>query len=169
MKNYFYEDLLLDRIKEMIDVLPHDAAKNITCGDFSVLPMPEELGEYLPAIIIGSSVTEPEFANRVSEILYTPFIFKIHYIFPYSYVAMNDTPKQAKKIVYQVANIFLNNPTLGDLTVERNPTEAGGAVINCMITKIDFNPAENSFFTALEIPASVAEITLEIEFRTYQK
>lgn len=169
MKNFFYEEQVMEKVKEILNSLTEEQAKNITCGDFSVLPLPEELGNYLPAVIITAVETEPEFANRVSETLYTPYTFHINYIYPYTFKALEDTPRESKKVAYTIANLFLNNRTLGDLEIPRGETEAGGKVLDCMITKIDFNPAENTFFTALEIPASVAEITLEVDFRTYQK
>ena len=46
MKNYFYTTEIADAIKELFDEkLPLEVAKNISTGDFTVLPAPSKLEE----------------------------------------------------------------------------------------------------------------------------
>lgn len=169
MKNFFYNDQITEKVKDLLLNIPLEKLKNITCGDFTCLPLPDELEGYFPAVIISEEDIENQFANDVTEVLYSPYRVIIYYLYPYTFEVLEDTPKEARKTILDIANIFMNDRTLGNFEIPRGDTEAGGRVISSLVSNINFNPAEGKFFQALEIPCSVAKITLDIDFRTFER
>lgn len=169
MKNYFYTTEVADRIKELFDnELPLDIAKNISVGDFTVLPAPDKLEEYLPAVIINVSEQDVTDSNLSLDIFTQQYTYDIYYLYPYTFKEFEDTPKTATKNAEYVANLLMNFRTLDDFKVESNDFEAGGEVITSAISKLDYDNAETKLFRSLDIPAHITHIEFYLAFRTYR-
>lgn len=169
MKNYFYTTEIANKIKELLDEkLPIKVAKNISVGDFTVLPAPEKLEEYLPAVIIDTSDNDITDSNLALDIYSQQLTFDIYYLYPYTFKEFEDTPAEAIQRAEQVANTLMNYKTLEDFTIEPTETEAGGQVVTSAISSIDFDTAETKFFKALQIPAYISHIEYYLAFRTFR-
>lgn len=169
MKNYFYTTEVADKIKELFDnELPLDIAKNISVGDFTVLPAPDKLEEYLPAVIINVSEQDVTDSNLSLDIFTQQYTYDIYYLYPYTFKEFEDTPKTATKNAEYVANLLMNFRTLDDFKVESNDFEAGGEVITSAISKLDYDNAETKLFRSLDIPAHITHIEFYLAFRTYR-
>jgi len=169
MKNYFYTTRIANKVKELLDEkLPIEVAKNISVGDFTVLPAPEKLEEYLPAIIIDTSNNNITDSNLALGIYTQQLTFDIYYLYPYTFKEFEDTPTEAIQKAEQIANILMNYRTLEDFVIEPTETEAGGQVITSAISGIDFDTAETKFFKALQIPAHISHIEYYLAFRTFR-
>lgn len=169
MKNYFYTTEIANKIKELLDEeLPLEVAKNISVGDFTVLPQPKDLEEYLPAIIINLSDNDVVDSNIALDIYTQQYTYDIHYIYPYQFKEFEDTPVEAIQKAEMVANTLMNYKTLDDFIVEPTEEEAGGEIITSAIARLSFDNAETELFKALEIPAYIIHIEYYLAFRTYR-
>ena len=169
MVNYFYTEQIAEQIKKICDEeLPVEIAKNISCGDFSILPEPESLNDYLPAIIINSKGVSTTETNKAASIFNMNYTFEVYYLFPYEFKEFEDTPRQAKVNAQKVANLFLNYPDLDEFEVEQTDNEQGGYVAESEIGIIEFESAETALFKMLDVPMSICKIPLTINFMTYQ-
>ncbi len=169
MKNYFYTTEIADAVKELFDEkLPLEVAKNISTGDFTVLPAPDKLDDYLPAVIISISDKDVDWANMSLDISTQEDTYDIYYLFPYTFKEFEDTPKEATINAEYIANTLMNYRTLNDFTVEPTETEAGGQVITSAISSLSFDNAETKLFKALEVPAYIVHIEYYLAFRTFR-
>mgnify|MGYP001027098359 CR=1 FL=1 len=169
MRNYFYTTDIAVEIKELLDrELPSRAAKNISVGDFTILPAPEKLDEYLPAVIINLSDNDVVDSNIALDIYTQQYTYDIYYLYPYTFKEFEDTPVEAIKKAEIIANTLMNNRTLGDLRVDPTEDEAGGQVITSAVSRITFDNAETKLFRALEIPAYIVHIEYYLAFRTFR-
>jgi len=169
MKNYFYTSEIANAIKELLDEkLPIDEIKNISVGDFTVLPAPDELDEYLPAVIINLADNEVVDSNIALDIYTQQYTYDIHLVFPYRFKEFEDTPVEAIKKAEMVANILMNYKTLDDFMVEADEYEAGGQILTSAISSLNFDNVETKMFRALEIPAYIVHIEYYLAFRTFR-
>lgn len=171
MKNFFYSNELALKIEEILDANLPATIKNISTGDFSILPMPDDqkFHEYFPAVIIHLKDVENTTANKALQIYQQEYSFEISYIYPYTFETFEDVPASARVNVQKVANIFMNNPRLEDFVMAKTNEEAGGQVLTSKVQMIHFDNAESEVFRNLEIPISVAVLEYVVAFRTYQK
>lgn len=169
MKNYFYTTEIANKIKELLDEkLPTDEIKNISVGDFTVLPAPDKLDEYLPAVIINLSDNDVVDSNIALGIYTQQYTYDIHLIYPYQFKEFEDTPTEAIKKAELIANILMNHKTLDDFIVEADENEAGGQIVTSAISRLTFDNAETKMFRALDIPAYIVHIEYYLAFRTYR-
>lgn len=170
MKNYFYTTEIAKAIKGLLDdKLPIDEIKNISVGDFTVLPAPDKLDEYLPAVIINLSENDVVDSNIALDIYTQQYTYDIHLIYPYRFKEFEDTPVEAIKKAEMVANILMNYKTLDDFIIDPDENEAGGQIITSAISKLNFDNAETKMFRALDIPAYIVQIEYYLAFRTYRR
>lgn len=181
MKNFFYSTEIGDQIKHLLDtILDEDEAKNITTGDFSVLPDPEKLNDFLPAVVITLRQNVINNGNSQLGAVSVPYIYDIYYLYPYSFKEFEDIPAASKKITEKISNIFLNYPNLvitedeendpyrtPKFEIEKSDTEAGGYVTSSEVIAIDYDNAETKLFNLLEWPMATARIQLQVEFINY--
>lgn len=168
MKNYFYSNDIANKIKELLDAkLPADI-KNISVGGFDILPAPDRLNEFLPAVIISSEESEITDANKAMDIMLQEYVYTIYYLYPYTFSEFEDTPSKSRQGAEKVANALINYRTLDDLVIDPTEHEAGGQIITSAISSIKFDNAETKFFRTLEIPASIAIIEYLVAFRTFK-
>ena len=169
MKNYFYTTEVADKMKELFDrELPLDIAKNISVGDFTVLPAPDKLEEYLPAVIINVSEQDVSDSNLSLDIFTQQYTYDLYYLYPYTFKEFEDTPKKATKNAEYVANLLMNLRTLEDFTIDPTSLEAGGQVVTSAISKLDYDNAETKLFRSLDIPAHITHIEYYLAFRTFR-
>ena len=169
MKNYFYTTEIAKAIKELLDdKLPIDEIKNISVGDFTVLPAPDKLDEYLPAVIINLSDNDVVDSNIALDIYTQQYTYDIHLIYPYKFKEFEDTPVEAIKKAEMVANILMNHKTLDDFIIYSSEDEAGGQIVTSAISRLNFDNAETKMFRALDIPAYIVHIEYYLAFRTYR-
>jgi|GEM_PF-6480330 len=169
MKNYFYTTEIANAIKELLDdKLPIDEVKNISVGDFTVLPAPDKLDEYLPAVIINLSDNDVVDSNIALDIYTQQYTYDIHLIYPYKFKEFEDTPVEAIKKAEMVANILMNHKTLDDFIIYSSEDEAGGQIVTSAISRLNFDNAETKMFRALDIPAYIVHIEYYLAFRTYR-
>lgn len=169
VKNYFYTTEIADAIKDLFDEkLPLQVAKNISVGDFTVLPAPDKLDEYLPAVIINISDNDVTDSNIALDIYTQQYTYDIYYLYPYTFKEFEDTPKEATKNAEYVANILMNYKTLNDFIINQDDDEAGGQIITSAISKLSFDNAEAKLFRALDIPAYIVHIEYYLAFRTFR-
>lgn len=169
LKNYFYAEQIAQRIKEILDEhLSQECAKNISTGDFSILPEPERLDGYLPAVIIENGGLGVESANEQLAIYYMLHQFSIWYFYPYSFETMEDVPLKAKQHLHQIANVLMNFKRLDGFEIKRSETEAGGLVLGSSIQQLAYDNAETKLFRALDLPMFIGRIDYQVDFRTYQ-
>jgi hypothetical protein len=170
MVNYFYSDRLAERIKALLDEhLPDEAARNISVGDFSVLPDPDEYAAHFPAVVISADEMENIAANASKGIFYTPYHFTVYYFYPYTFDGDESAVRQGKRYAEAVANVLMNLPSLDGFEVECSETEAGGMVVASELSRIRYDSAEQAFFRELGLPLSIAAISFSVDFRTYAK
>lgn len=170
MKNFFYTNEIAGKIKELLDrELPNTAALNISIGDFTVLPAPEKLEEYLPAVLINISDQETIESNLALEVFTHQYTFGIHYIYPYTLKEFEDTPAKAIEASQMIANILMNYRTLEGFNIDKSPEEAGGQVVSSAVSRIDHDNAETKLFKSLSIPAHITNIEYYLAFRTYRR
>lgn len=170
MKNYFYSNEIATRIRDLINEnISEEAAKNISVGDFSILPYPDKLVDYLPAVIISTDTIENKFANESSSVSYTPYYFSIYYIYSYTYEGDSNAERDGKKYAQEIANVLMNFRTLNDFKILASEIEVGGLVVSSMLSNIDFDNTKHEFFRSLEIPAHISKIEFCVGFRTYQQ
>lgn len=170
MKNYLYSDKIAERIQALLDrELTAGCAKNVSIGDLSILPEPEELTDYLPAVLIHNTEVQVEDVNAGLDIVLTENHFEIMYLYPYTFAKMEDVPAEAKKHVNTIANLLMNHRTLEEYTVEPTEKEAGGQLLSSRVEAVRFDCAETKLFRAIDIPMSMGIIDYTAEFRTYQK
>ncbi|HZK34629.1 MAG TPA: hypothetical protein VFD33_04900 [Bacillota bacterium] len=169
MKNYFYTTEIAEKIKGLLDEkLPIDEIKNISVGDFTVLPAPDKLDEYLPAVIINLSDNDVVDSNVALDIYTQQYTYDIHLIYPYRFKEFEDTPVEAIRKAETIANTLMNYKTLDDFAIEAKEEEAGGQIITSAISRLNFDNAETKMFRALEIPAYIVHIEYYLAFRTYR-
>jgi len=169
MKNYFYTTEIADAIRDLLDEkLPQEVAKNISTGDFTVLPAPEELEKYLPAVIINLSDNDITDSNIALGIYTQQYTYDIYYLYPYTFKEFEDTPKEATINAESIANILMNYRTLNDFTIEPTEVEAGGQVVTSAISSLSFDNAETKLFRALDIPAYIVHVEYYLAFRTFR-
>ena len=169
-RNYFYSNEIAEQIKSLLDEnLPKDAAKNITVGDFSVLPDPDTYHEYLPAVIISTNEMTVTSANLNRRIFHTPYNYTIYYLTPYTFEQDTDAVKEAKSNAEVIANILIGDHTLDGFEIDMAYDEAGGVVVSSALSRIRYDSAERAFFRELRLPVSIASIDFTVDFRTYAK
>lgn len=169
MKNYFYAEQIAARIKDILQkTLDQQCAVSISTGDFSILPEPEELNAFLPAVIIENIEVDIQCANEALDIFYQPHQFAVWYFYPYKFTEYEDTPKAAKAHAHEVANALMNHMTLDDLDIAPSDAEAGGRVMASQVLRIAYDNAETKLFRALELPMFIGRIDYQVDFRTYQ-
>jgi hypothetical protein len=168
MKNYFYSNEIAEQIRTLIDSkVSSECAKNISVGDMGILPGPDKLAEYLPAVLINAEELENIFANESLNVSYTPYYYSIYYLYPYTFEGDNNAEIEAKKYAQEVANVLMNYRTLDNFKIGQSDTEIGGLVVYSQLSGIKFDSAENELFRALEVPAKIAKIEFVVGFRTY--
>ncbi|CAK7055813.1 hypothetical protein [Tissierella sp.] len=169
MKNYFYTTEIADAIRDLFDEkLPLEVAKNISVGDFTVLPAPSKLDDYLPAVIINLSDNDVTDSNIALGIYTQQYTYDIYYLYPYTFKEFQDTPKEATKNAEYIANILMNYRTLNDFIIEPTEVESGGRVITSAISSLSFDNAETKLFRALDIPAYIVHIEYYLAFGTFR-
>ena len=170
MENYFYSNEIAEHIKFLLDEnLPKEAAKNITVGDFTVLPDPDTYTEYLPAVIISTNEMAVTSANLSRRIFHTPYNYTIYYLFPYTFEPGTEPVKQCQKNAEAIANILINDHTLDGFEIDKTYDEAGGMVVTSEMSRIRYDNTEQAFFRELRLPVSVASINFSVDFRTFDK
>lgn len=170
MRNYFYTDKLAARIQELLAAaLSESTARNISTGDFGILPAPDYLNDYLPAIIIEQTQLEVTCAHEGLGIFYQPHQFCLWYFYPYEFNDWEPTAQKGARYLQEVANVLMNQPTLSDYRIEPSPAEAGGRVINAQVLRLSYDNAETKLFRAMELPLFVGRIDYQVDFRTYQE
>lgn len=169
MKNYFYTEQLAERIRDILNrELSGECARNISTGDFSILPEPENLNKYLSAVIIEHTALDISCANEQLDIFYQPHQFAVWYFYPYAFTEFENTPAKAMQYVHEVANVLMNYMTLDDLDISPSETEAGGRVIASQVLRIAYDNAETKLFRMLDLPMFIGRIDYQVDFRTYQ-
>ena len=168
MKNYFYTTEIGEKIKDLLNEKLPDDIKNISVGDFTVLPAPDKLEEYLPAVIINLNDNDVVDSNIALDIYTQQYTYDIYFIYPYQFREFEDTPSEAIKRAEEIANILINYKTLDDFIVDPADDEVGGQIITSAISKLTFDNAETKMFRALEIPAYIVHIEYYLAFRTYR-
>lgn len=169
MKNYFYTTEIADAMRDLFDEkLPLEVAKNISVGDFTVLPAPVKLDEYLPAVIINLSDNDVTDSNIALDIYTQQYTYDIYYLYPYTFKEFQDTPKEATKNAEYIANVLMNHKTLNDFIIEPTEMEAGGQIITSAVSSLNFDNAETKLFKALDIPAYIVHIEYYLAFRTFR-
>lgn len=169
MKNYFYTDKVAEKIRTILnEKLYEDAAKVINIGDFSILPGPDDLKDYLPAILINITNEEIIDGNEALGIYTQQYNYDIYYIRPYDYKAFTEIPIDSMKVVKEIANILMNYPTLDNFSIDPTDKEVGGEVLWGAISTIDHDTVENEFFRNLQIPAYIEKIEYFLAFKNYQ-
>jgi len=170
LKNYFYSNEIGERIRGLIDTkVSAECAKNVSVGDISILPAPDKLNEYLPAVLITTNEVENVSTNENLDISYTPYYYTIYYLYPYTYENDSNTEIEAKKYAQEVANVLMNYRTLDNFKIPALDTEIGGLVIYSKLSNIKFDSAESEVFRALEVPAKIITMDFAVGFRTYRK
>ncbi|GMG96254.1 hypothetical protein [Tepidimicrobium xylanilyticum] len=169
MKNYFYTTEIANKIRNLLDgKLPIEVAKNISVGDFTILPAPEKLDEYLPAVIINLSCNDLVDSNIALDVYTQQYTYDIYYLYPYTFREFEDTPVEAIQKAEVIANIFMNHKTIDDFKIEPTEKEAGGQIITSTVSRLTFDNAETKLFRALEIPAYIIHIEYYLAFRTFR-
>lgn len=170
MKNYLYCQQIGEKIKELLDrELSKECAKNISTGDFGILPEPENLNRYLPAVLIDNTAVNIEDVNPTLDIVRMEHVFDIYYLYPYSFMNMEDVSMQAKIYLGQIANSLMNYRGLEGLSFEAAKEESGGFIEGTSLEGIVFSSAETKLFRAMEIPANIGKLEYKVLFRTYQR
>lgn len=166
IKNNFYSTEVSEGIKAILNTsLTELIAKTISVGGFELLPEPEYLNEYLPAVIIKPTETEVSGTINVNNQL---IYFDIYYIYSYDFTQFQDIPLEARKGAETVANVLLGNRTLNGLKISPSETESGGEVRNFNVSTIKYDTAETQIFYQLDIPAAIAHISAAVEFLNYR-
>ena len=169
MKNYFYGAEIAKKIQSLLDThLPDDTAKNINIGDFTIIPSPEYISEYVPAVLISQTAIDITPSNKALDIYFTPYAYDIRYIFPITLEHEQDSNKKFKQGAEYIANILMNYKALDSFRIDQNEKEQGGLVVDTEVENIVLDSEESIFFAQLEIPALVANIRYVVGFRTYQ-
>lgn len=170
IKNYIYCDRIGEQIRKLLDrELPTECAKNISTGDFSILPEPERLTAYLPAVLIHNTNVQVQDINAGLDLVLTENHFEVLYLYPYDFKRMEDVPAIAKENLRMIANVLMNHRTLEGYTVEPSEHEAGGILTTSRVDVIRFDSAETKLFRSIEVPMAVGVIEYVTEFRTYQR
>lgn len=170
MKNYFYSNVIAEQIRTLLDEnLSEEVSKNITVGDFSVLPSPKNLNEYLPAIVISLAEMDNKCANETLNVMYTPYYFNIYYIYPYTFESNMNPEKRGRRNAEKVANVLMNFRTLDGFKIKKSEVEAGGLVIHSVLSNIKYESLEDEFFRRVEIPMHISSIEFCVGFRTYSE
>ena len=170
MENYFYSNEIAEQIKFLLDEnLPKEAAKNITVGDFTVLPDPDAYTEYLPAVIIITHEMTVSAANIHRRIFHTPYNYTIYYLFPYTFEPGSDPVQLCKKNAEAILNILISDHTLDGFEIDKTYDEAGGQVVTSEMSRIRYDSAEQAFFRELRLPVAIASINFTVDFRTFDK
>lgn len=169
INNFLYPEQISDRLKEMLNTsLGEREARNISTGDFKMLPEPDKLNEYLPAVIISNTGVDIIEANNEIGIYLEKYLFTIYFLYPYEFDSFKDTPRDMKIIANKIANTFMSYPTLNRLIIQASENEQGGEVVGAAIKKIGYDNAETQMFSLLELPMATATLFMEVDFRTYQ-
>lgn len=170
MKNYFYGDDLSKKIQKLLDThLPQDVSQNISIGDFTVLPAPEYIESYLPAVLINQTTIDVTSANKSMGVYSTPYSFDISYVYPITLENEKDYHQNFKLNTEIIANVLMNYRTLEDFIIDPSENEQGGHVIDSEVLSMTFDSDENTFFRQLEIPALISNVKYIVGFRTYAK
>lgn len=169
MKNYFYNDRIAQRLQMLLDKeLPAECARNISTGEFGILPEPDSLAEYLPAVLIRNTGVALKEVNGALGIMMTENNFEIVYLYPYTFTQLQDVPDQARKNLQLIANLLLCSRTLDSFSVAPDQEEAGGILLAGKVKNLRFDSRETKLFRREEVPAVVGVIEYTAEFRTYQ-
>lgn len=169
MTNYFYCDKIAEQIRTLLDKeLPVECARNISTGDFGILPEPSHLIEYLPAVLIRNTDVVVHDVNAALEIVLTENKYEIMYLYPYTFSEMQDVPAQAKRNLQMIANVLMRHRTLDGFGMSPSEEEAGGILLSGKVDQLHFDSAETKLFRTIDVPMAVGVIDYIAEFRTYQ-
>lgn len=170
MKNFFYSMEIAEQIRSLLDSALPSTFKNITIGDLNLLPAPDMIMDYVPAVLINPMETQCSMVNENLQVAYDVYPFNIVYIYPFSF----QTPEQVSaqyKNAELIANVFrdADKPNLNSLTIPKSETEAGGMVVQVIVNTIHFVNGMSQLFAELSVPACVVEIQVSVAFRTFYK
>lgn len=167
IKNYFYANDISETIAELLAENLPDEVKKIYRGDFTVLPVPEQLDECLPAVIIENMEAKHEMANEALGIMYSQYKYRIFYVYPYNFLKVERETKEATKIIEKVANILLFSNAL-EISIDAEVEEAGGIVVKTEVLQTALSPVEDEFLNLAGIPVAVGVVDAVVHFRTYE-
>lgn len=170
IKNYLYCDQLAKQIQMILDrELPPECAKNISAGDFSLLPPPAHLSGYLPAVLIDNTDVRIQDVNAVWDIVKMEHRFDIHYLYPYDFRTSQHVPAVAKTNLALVANVLFGYRGLAGFEIPSSDTQAGGYIEDTRVEAVRFDCAETKLFRVIEVPMAVSTIEYSVHFRTFQR
>jgi hypothetical protein len=166
MKNFYYTTEITKKIKEVLDTELPLTVKNINIGGFRLLPAPEVIKEYLPAVFIEPIEIDTESANEVLDIEAEQYPFQILYTAPYSYETQEEMLPKIKEAEL-IANVLRATPVLSSFRIDPSETEAGGMVVYRRVRGIRFDNISTELFAQIKVPACVVQIDFDIFFRTF--
>ena len=166
MKNFYYSTDLANLIKQVLDEKLPQTIKNINIGNFSLLPPPERIKDYIPAVFIEPVEVDTESANDVLQIESESYPYSIMYVAPYSFEQNEEMIPRIKESEF-IANVLRSDSRITECRIEPSDTEAGGMTVYRKVKKIRFDNIATELFAQLKVPACVVQIEFEIFFRTF--
>lgn len=168
MKNFYYTTEITEKIKEILDTELPLTIKNINVGGFRLLPPPEVIKEYIPAVFIEPVEIDSDTANEALDIEAEQYPFQILYVAPYSFETHEDMLPKIKE-AENIANVLRASGILSTLRIDPSDTEAGGMVVYRRVKGIRFDNISTELFAQIKVPACVVQIDFDVFFRTFAR
>jgi hypothetical protein len=169
IKNYFYTTEIAEQIRKLfLDNTTEEQLKNISIGDLSTIPSPEEVQDYVPMLQICPIELDADIANESWNISRTLYPYSLYYISAYNFKMRDEMMKNKIKEGEALGNILSSLPKLDSFKILQSESEQGGEVLESKVIKIRFDNVSTEIFNKLNISACVVEIVFFVMFTTYQ-
>lgn len=168
MVNFFYSTDILNSFIVLLEHNLKDFIRTIYKGDFTKLPLEDDLSDILPCIIITPLSTQPDWLDTEHGVIHTSYFYKLYYIYPYSNKYVEDEVVEVMLITERIANILIESNRLG-LSIPQTETEQGGVINSVDIVSISGSGSDSSFFSIMGVEVVMSNIDIEVEFTTYRR
>lgn len=149
-------DLIISLINENTDL---SFVKTVSKGDLSLMPSPEQMQRFLPAIYIDPSDLYNDSSVNKS-IAATKYEFDISYVKYYDTDMTFDVKEQAINEAQTVADTLMEDMNLNQQSLQE------GRILKTDLPHISFNTEKSNIFTNLKVPVIVIDIKYFVYFRS---
>lgn len=140
------------------ELSPSPLALNVIAqGDVSMLPGPNHISNWLPAVLVDPQMFEPSEVTLSGGMLIN-YRFNIMYF--REFVEEEDIKQKIVDEVQKIAETLMDDELIGD------PDLTNAEIDNCMVKRVSLADETEEFFRAVELNISAARIEFEVIIRT---
>lgn len=173
-KKYFTNEII-DAVIDLINSnteLDSPVLKVVSQGDLSLLPQPEDIQNFLPALLIDVNDIYSTDATGTKSIMSNVYEYSVRYLKYYNEADSFNEKRDFDNISDLIASTLLDDQNLTEILKSDDKYKEllnSGSILKTETSIISHNDTESSIFKDLKVPVMMCTIRYLIYYRTMKK